>query len=81
MKADAYIGNVKKVIPIYHATKNRKLKGDVDSQLANANVQQELLAKRRRKLSQGSNGLSTYTYSVEAIETFGAEVPAFDCKA
>lgn len=81
MKADAYIGNVKKVIPIYHATKNRKLKGDVDSQLANANVKQELLAKRRRKLPQSSEGLSTYTYSVEAIETFGAVVPVFDRKA
>lgn len=81
MKADAYIGNVKRVIPIYHATKNRKLKGDVDSQLANANVKQELLAKRRRKLPQSSEGLSTYTYSVEAIETFGAVVPVFDRKA
>ena len=81
MKADAYIGNVKRVIPIYHATKNRKLKGDVDSQLANANVKQELLAKRRRKLPQSSEGLRTYTYSVEAIETFGAVVPVFDRKA
>ena len=81
MKADAYIGNVKRVIPIYHATKNRKLKGDVDSQLANANVKQELLAKRRRKLPQSSEGLSTYTYSVEAIETFGAVVPVFHRKA
>ena len=80
MKADAYVGNVKRVTPIYHATKNRKLKGDVDSQLANANVQQELLAKRRRKLPQGSEGLSTYTYSFEAVETFGTVIPAFDCK-
>lgn len=81
MKAEAYIGNIKRVIPVYHATKNRKLKGDVDSQLANANVQQELLVKRRRKLPQGSEGLSTYTYSFQAIETFEAVVPAFDHKA
>lgn len=81
MKADVYIGNVKRVTPIYHATKNRKLKGDVDSQLSNTNVQQELLAKRRRKVLQDSEGISTYTYSIEAIETFDTVVPAFDCKA
>nr|WP_297934379.1 hypothetical protein [uncultured Lachnoclostridium sp.] len=81
MKAEAYVGIIKRVIPIYHTTKSRKLKGDVDSHLANANIQQELLTKKKRKILQTGNELCTGTYSMQAVEMFFTQTPRFDHKA
>lgn len=80
--AEAYVGGIKKVIPIYHATKSRKLKGDVDSQLAHANMEQEVLSKaRKRKGTQLGGILATYVYTTQAEETFFVELHQFDQKA
>lgn len=81
IKAVVYVSSIKRVIPIYHATKNRKLKGDVDSQSAYDNRQQEIMLKRRRKISEENEGLSTYAYSIQASEVFYTEMPQFDHKA
>jgi hypothetical protein len=81
MKAVVYVSNIKRVIPIYHVTKNRKLKGEVDSQSAYNRMQQELILKKRRKTAEENDGLSTYAYSMQAVETFYTEMPQFDHKA
>lgn len=81
---ETYIANIKKVSPVYHATKNRKLKGDVDSYLASANLQQEALEKNRRKRlmhAQSQITMCSFTYSSSATEIDYEERPHFDQKA
>lgn len=81
MKADVYVSNIKRVIPIYHATKSRKLKQDVNSQLAQDSFQQVLLAKKKQKALEEEAGLRTYAYTMLATESFSATKPQFDSKA
>lgn len=81
MKAEVYVSNIKRVIPICNVPKNRKLKGEVDSQLTDAFIQQELLLKRKRRIQQTVEGLTTNVYSMQATELFYTEMPQFDHKA
>ncbi len=83
MKAEVYIRsiNVKRVIPIYHTTKNKKLKEDVDSQLAKNNMPSVLLNKRKQKQQQLVEGITTSTYSLLAIEILHQEASEFDQRA
>lgn len=76
-----YLDSMKRVIPITHTAKSRKLKSDVDSQLSNANVPNDLQTKKKRKSPQENEELSTYAYSIEASEMFFYEMSQFDRKA
>lgn len=79
---ETYITAIRKVIPVYHATKNRKLKGDVDSYLASANMHQGALEKnKRKKLMQEDGSVCSCAYSANAMEIDYEEIPRFDQKA
>lgn len=81
MKADVYVSNLKRVIPIYHATKSRKLKQDVNSQLEQDSFQQVFLTKKKQRVHEEEAGLRTYAYTMQATESFLTEQPQFDSKA
>ncbi|MBR3771535.1 MAG: hypothetical protein IKL07_04645 [Clostridium sp.] len=77
-----YITVMKRVDPVYHTTKNRKLKGDVDSFLANTNLWQEALEKNKsKKLKQKGVAVCSCPYSADAMELDYEQVPYFDQKA
>ncbi|SET59546.1 hypothetical protein [[Clostridium] polysaccharolyticum] len=81
MKADVYVSNIKRVIPIYHATKSRKLKQDVNSQSEQDSFQQVFLTKKKQRVHEEEAGLRTYVYTIYATEDFLADQPQFDSQA
>lgn len=82
MKAVNYVGNIRRVIPVSHVAKSRRLKGDVDSYLAGSeNFGQMLEKAKKKRITGATNELGTYMYSTQASEIFFVEVHQFDSKA
>lgn len=82
MKAVNYVGNIRRVIPVSHVAKSRRLKGDVDSYLAGSENFGQVFEKAKKKRTTGAtNELGTYMYSTRASEIFFVGVRQFDKKA
>lgn len=82
MKAVNHVGNIRRVIPVNHVAKSRRLKGDVDSYLAGSENFGQILERAKKKGATGAtNELGTYMYSTQALEVFFVKVHQFDRKA